>query len=135
MHGCIDVPDPRTVQPNRPHARKQKQKSGRKFANKWDTYDVDGELARLDAEEEREAAGGNGGHALLPRRRRGAGGKATLGRVRTEIGQLNHDLEKLMGYLDQVRCVAGCRGLCVSAWYGLFRWCQHRRPLTVGCVE
>ena len=84
--------------------------SGRKFANKWDSYDVEEELARLDAAEEEEEEGSrsnesrgegrkNGGGGV---QRGGGGGRVTLGMVRTEVGQLNHDLERIMGYLDQV---------------------------------
>ena len=74
---------------------------------------MDEELARLDTEdggEENDNGGNNGtaaaaGAAASQRQKKGGaggGGRATLGSVRTEVGQLNHDLERLMGYLDQV---------------------------------
>lgn len=101
--------------------------SGRKFANKWDSYDVDGELARLDAAEEHphgsseEGARGASSQERTGNHQRGKG-KVTLGRVRTEVGQLNHDLERLMGYLDQVRwlCVAVADGVFVCIWLPLW---------------
>lgn len=90
--------------------------SGRKFKSKWDTFDVDGALARLDAEEEEEEEGkdGRGDKGVQGKERRRA--TPTLGAVRTELGRLNHDLEKLMACLDQVcRCrVMGVRArVCV----------------------
>lgn len=93
--------------------------SGRKLPNKWDTYDVEGEMARLDAEEE------EGGEASVGTAKMGAGGGvATLGQVKTELGRLNHDLERLMGCLDQVEmgevlavpslmCVCVCMCVCM----------------------
>lgn len=87
---------------------------GNKFPNKWDTYDVEEELARLDAEEGNEngdGAGNGGGNGQKVGGKKKKKGVATLGRVRTEVGQLNHDLERVMGWLDQVR-----RVLC-------FDWC------------
>lgn len=84
---------------------------GNKFKNKWDTYDVDEELARLDAEVQAATAAAGGASQQQEGQGRGARGKVTLGRVRTEVGQLNHDLERLMGYLDQVMTRP-----CVLAW-------------------
>ena len=115
--------------------------SGRKFKNKWDEYDVERELERLEQEEKREGNGeeklgggegregseeeeggeangqmGREGRSVEGRRegrkeggREGEreGGKEkkrpTLGQVRTEVGELQSDLEKAMGHLDSVR--------------------------------
>lgn len=74
---------------------------------------MDEELARLDAEENDENDRAAAAGAAAPSQRQGqqrtkGGGKTTLGKVRTEVGQLNHDLERLMGYLDQVSVGVAC---------------------------
>lgn len=118
--------------------------SGKKFKNKWDEYNVEEELRRLEMEDEEEAerggaqttVAGNGkgngeirhkGEGRRRKRENGKGrerGKPTLGRVRTEVGQLQSDLEKAMGHLDSVRGDEEVRqrrkGLVLES-HGLFR--------------
>jgi len=101
--------------------------SGKKFKNKWDEYDVEEELRRLEREDEKEAEEGGAQTTIISNgnengevRHRGGGsrrwrengngreggregGKPTWGRMRTEVGQLQSDLEKAMGHLDSVR--------------------------------
>lgn len=61
--------------------------NGKKLPSKWDSFDVDSEMAKLDEEE------GKGDK----------GGSVHVGKVVSKVAGLEHDIEAILAFLDSVR--------------------------------
>lgn len=85
---------------------------GRRIKSKWDSFDVDAELERMDAEETGGGGGkGNGNGKLKGGADPVAGATEALTAAQRAVAQADHDFTKVLKQLDAVRAEGDNKGV------------------------